>query len=83
MWKALVQSRFSDGRINARKMALEQLCQMLTVFVNQLGVTRVTSAESNMLPILELLLAVANNYLVSSETFVICVIFEVLIFLFL
>ena len=80
MWKAVIRSRFSDGRINARKMALEQLCQMLTVFVNQLGVTRVTSAESNILPVLELLLAVAINSLVSSETFVICVRFEVLCF---
>ena len=80
MWQAVVRSRFSDGRINARKMALEQLCQMLTVFVNQLGVTHVPSAESNILPVLELLLAVAKNSLVSSETFVICVRFEVLCF---
>lgn len=77
MWQAIIRSRFSDGRINARKMALEQLCQMLTVFVNQLGVTHVTSAESNILPVLELLLTVARNSLVSNETFVICVRFEV------
>jgi len=77
MWQAVIRSRFSDGRINARKMALEQLCQMLTVFVNQLGMTHVTSAESNILPVLELLLAIARNSLVRSETFVICVRFEV------
>lgn len=82
MWKAIIRSRFSDGRINARKMALEQLCQMLTVFINQLGTTHVASAESIMLPVLELLLAVANNSLVSTETFVICVRFEVLDVLF-
>jgi len=80
MWQAVIRSRFNDGRINARKMALEQLCQMLTVFVNQLGVTHVTSAESNILPVLELLLAIARNSLVSSETFVICVGYEVLCF---
>ena len=80
MWQAVIRSRFSDGRINARKMALEQLCQMLTVFVNQLGVTHVPSAESNILPVLELLLAIARNSLVSSETFVICVRSEVLCF---
>jgi hypothetical protein len=83
MWKSVIRSRFSDGRINARKMALEQLCQMLTVFVNQSGMTHVTSAGSDMLPILELLLAVASSSLVSGETVVICVRFEVLKMLFL
>jgi hypothetical protein len=83
MWKAVIRSRFSDGKINARKMALEQLCQMLTVFVDQLGMTHVTSAESSMLPILELLLAVASNSLVSTETVVTSVRFEVLKVLFL
>jgi hypothetical protein len=74
MWQAVIRSRFSDGRINARKMALEHLCQMLTVFVNQLGVTHVTSAESNILPVLELLLAVARNSLlfVSPEMLDLC-----------
>lgn len=80
MWQAVIRSRFSDARINARKMALEQLCQILTVFVNQLGVTCVRSAESNILPVLKLLLAIARNSLVSSETFVICLRFEVLYF---
>lgn len=61
IWKAVVQSRFNDGRINARKMALEQMCQMLTVFVNQCGATHGTSGESNMLPVLELLLTITQK----------------------
>jgi hypothetical protein len=69
IWKAVVQSRFSDGRINARKMALEQLCQMLTVFVNQCSSTDGTSRKDNMLPVLELLLTVTQKPLVSNEIF--------------
>ncbi|PNF39825.1 hypothetical protein B7P43_G03174 [Cryptotermes secundus] len=64
IWKAVIQSRFSDGRINARKMALEQLCQMLTVFVNRCRVMHGTSGESSMLPVLELLLTITQKSLI-------------------
>jgi hypothetical protein len=69
IWKAVIESRFSDGRINARKMALEQLCQMLTVFVNQCSLTHGTSGKDNMLPVLELLLTITQNSLVSNESY--------------
>jgi hypothetical protein len=66
IWKAVIQSRFNDGKINARKMALEQLCHMLAVFVNQWNVTNDSCVENSMLPVLDLLLAIAQNSLVSN-----------------
>jgi hypothetical protein len=48
-------------------MALEQLCRMLVVFVNQWGMKNDTCVENSMLPVLELLLAISQNSLVSNE----------------
>lgn len=50
-------------------MALEQLCHMLIVFVNQWGMTNATCVENSILPILELLLAITQNSIVSNEIY--------------
>jgi hypothetical protein len=48
-------------------MALEQLCHMLVVFVNQWDMKNDACVENSMLPVLEILLAIAQNSLVSNE----------------
>ncbi|XP_069682765.1 unhealthy ribosome biogenesis protein 2 homolog [Periplaneta americana] len=60
-WKALVSCKFSDGRNNARKLALEQLCHILAEFVNLKGLQQIISGGKILLPLLELLLTTTHN----------------------
>ena len=69
IWKAVVVSRFKDNKINSRKVVLEQLCQALEVYISKNNKCHSDSADSAIVPVVELLITIAQNTLVSSILF--------------